>query len=371
MSCNITTRKTDKSILFNIIDYDEGGKRIATGVSVKVDASASLIAQARNRAAVILDDYINGKLKSRDNRNIRLDEFAKVFFRNTSDKGQTLYQKKLAFDKLRKKVGNVRVTDLGNVQIDSLKKHMQELTYENKDKEIKRQNTDTTINKTLTKLKTIFKWGMANNGPLEFLRVNPFADKGVMISKPVKLEVGILTAQNVVKIKNHMATREGLVMRLIWWMAYKYGARRSEIMNLRKNQIDWEAGKDRKGIIRMKNWKTGEPISAPIFDDIRGMLMAVYDQAGEGEYIFQEDGIPLDHDKVSRRFHKIYYHHLGLKGIKPLHGSRHTIGTRYMEEGGDLFALQSWLGHATIESTKQYIHGKRLSLADDFENLTK
>ena len=57
----------------------------------------------------------------------------------------------------------------------------------------------------------------------------------------------------------------------------------------------------------------------------------------------------------------------GIERLKP-HLLRHTFATRYLEHGGDLYSLQSILGHTTLEMVKRYIHTTPRKMAVTFCN---
>lgn len=74
------------------------------------------------------------------------------------------------------------------------------------------------------------------------------------------------------------------------------------------------------------------------------------------------DGQPLTLCAVRQMFRKLK----GRSGIPRLHAHllRHTFATRYLENGGDVYALQQILGHTSLEMVKKYIHtipGKKVS----------
>ena len=48
------------------------------------------------------------------------------------------------------------------------------------------------------------------------------------------------------------------------------------------------------------------------------------------------------------------------------HLLRHTFATRYLENGGDMYALQQILGHTSLEMVKKYVHSTTRKIVPKF-----
>jgi integrase/recombinase XerC/integrase/recombinase XerD len=59
----------------------------------------------------------------------------------------------------------------------------------------------------------------------------------------------------------------------------------------------------------------------------------------------------------------------GLERIYP-HLLRHTFATMYLENGGNIYSLQSILGHTSLEMVKRYLHMSRYAVLKDFDRFS-
>lgn len=81
---------------------------------------------------------------------------------------------------------------------------------------------------------------------------------------------------------------------------------------------------------------------------------------------------PITENTVKQLFRKLKKR-VGIPRIRA-HLLRHTFATRYLENGGDIYALQQILGHTTLEMVKKYVHTthrKTVSKFTDFSPLDR
>lgn len=74
----------------------------------------------------------------------------------------------------------------------------------------------------------------------------------------------------------------------------------------------------------------------------------------DGEVVFvNADGGPITHNTIKMLFVRLRQRS-GLPRLHP-HLLRHTFATTYLMAGGDVFSLQTILGHTTLEMTRRYV----------------
>ena len=146
----------------------------------------------------------------------------------------------------------------------------------------------------------------------------------------------------------------------IFLMAAQTGLRRSELLGLRWNDVDFEARtlSVRRALVRLSSGecdlsppKSGRGRSLDLFPETIELLRELQNcHSGNGDFVYgKSDGSPLDPDVVTRAFGRTA-RAAGFDGLR-FHDLRHTHASLLLKEGVHPKVVSERLGHASIEIT--------------------
>jgi integrase/recombinase XerD len=164
----------------------------------------------------------------------------------------------------------------------------------------------------------------------------------------------VFSKDEVMQIFN--ATKNGK-HKLILWMVYSCGLRRSEVVNIRLTDLDTERGtlhiREGKGKVdRMV------PISPKIWEKIRSYIKSYK----PSEYLFEgQGGGKYSVESVYNVFKKSL-RSAGIGKEVGIHSLRHSYATHLHEGGLDIRFIQELLGHKSTRTTEIYTHVSRRDL---------
>ncbi|RLD70596.1 MAG: hypothetical protein DRI87_08105 [Bacteroidetes bacterium] len=158
-----------------------------------------------------------------------------------------------------------------------------------------------------------------------------------------------------------------IVIPVILRILYSCGLRISEAVNLQNRNVDLK-----EGILKIKDSKFGKdrlvPMSQSMVHICRQYYQVLHNYSSIDDYFFMKSNRqPLTRDNVYRRFREILWESgisHGGKGSGPrLHDLRHTYAVhvlkRAVDRGIDVYCalpiLSTYLGHASVEATSQYV----------------
>jgi len=158
-------------------------------------------------------------------------------------------------------------------------------------------------------------------------------------------EVGMLLQQPDV------STPRGLRDRAMLELLYATGLRVSELVALRRGDLNFDLG-----LVRCVGKGSKErivPVGAPALEAVRAHLDFRRDAA---PFLFLGNkGQPLTRVAFWRIIAR-YARHCGLRATVSPHTLRHSFATHMLEGGADLRTIQELLGHADIATTQIYTH---------------
>lgn len=98
-----------------------------------------------------------------------------------------------------------------------------------------------------------------------------------------------------------------------------------------------------------------ESDSSEVLYSAKSVINMIPKNIWRGNALFVKDDLtPIKQNTVKQMFRKLKVS-ADIPRLHP-HLLRHTFATRYLEAGGDIYSLQSILGHTSLEMVKKYVH---------------
>ena len=221
-------------------------------------------------------------------------------------------------------------------------------------------DASTTVNRKISSLKTYYKFllreGYIDNNPT--LKLTLIKKKKKLPSFVEKDNMNTLF-DNIEFSEDYVGARDKLILS----MFYNTGMRRSELINLTVDDIDYY-----KKTIKVLGKRSKErliPLSDNMVKNITHYLTVRNDLfLNDNKFLFlTEKGKQLYPKAVYRIVNK-YLNYVTNIDKKSPHVLRHTFATHMLNNGADLNAIKELLGHANLSATQIYTH-------NTFEKLKK
>lgn len=178
-------------------------------------------------------------------------------------------------------------------------------------------------------------------------------DKLVRPAKPFQLPK-VLSESEVTDIIN---AAPNLKHKSILSLIYSAGLRRSEVLNLKKIDVD-----SKRMVILIRHAKGMKDRNVPLSPVILEMLRTYYKKYKPKEYLFEGQ---YGGQYSERSLNKLFKNAAAIGGIKKsvnLHMLRHSYATHLLECGTNLRHIQELLGHRSPKTTQIYTHVSREQL---------
>ncbi|HLP71874.1 MAG TPA: site-specific tyrosine recombinase/integron integrase [Bacteroidales bacterium] len=145
--------------------------------------------------------------------------------------------------------------------------------------------------------------------------------------------------------------------KLLLWIIYSCGLRRSEVINIRLDDID-----RKRNIIHIREGKGGVDRIVPVPDKLWQKLDEYVGSYSPKDYLFEgQYGGRYSSESVYNVF-KNALSNAGIKKEVGVHSLRHSYATHLHENGLDIRYIQELLGHKSTRTTEIYTHVSRRNL---------
>ncbi len=210
-------------------------------------------------------------------------------------------------------------------------------------------NENKSVNRKLSSLRSFYRWlkkesqidvnpMLKISGPKNSKRLPSFAKESELLSE--KLDLVFSTDFN------------GIRDRLIFEFFYQTGMRLSELVQLKKSDINNDTIK----VLGKRNKERIIPISKELNEQIVNYNQYILKLNIESPYFF----VLNNGNKVYPKFvyRKINYYLSGVTNLDKCspHVLRHTFATHMLNNGAGLETLKDLLGHANLSATQIYTH---------------
>jgi integrase/recombinase XerC len=219
--------------------------------------------------------------------------------------------------------------------------------------------SNASINRKVSSLKSFYKFLLKTKQ----IDTSPLL-KHKALKAPKKIQIPF-SEKELDMVLNQLMYKEGFEGvrdKLIVDLFYTTGIRRTELINLKIQNVDL-SNKTIK-VIGKRNKERIIPILTIIEEQIKKYLSerSSIQEVKESEYFFLlSNGVKLN-DSFVYRLINYYFSNVSEKVKKSPHILRHTFATHLLNNGADINSVKELLGHSSLASTQVYTHNSLAEL---------
>lgn len=221
------------------------------------------------------------------------------------------------------------------------------------------------VNRKIASLKAFYKFLLKTKQ----IEVSPLLKhKSLKTPKKIQIPFSEKELDNVLHLLKYENDFEGIRNKLIIDLFYTTGIRRTELIHLKMNNIDFSNQTIK--VLGKRNKERIIPILPIILQQFNVYLTerAYLEQIKDNEYFFLTlKGIKMN-DSLVYRLINHYFSNVSEKVKKSPHILRHTFATHLLNNGADLNSVKELLGHSSLASTQVYTHNNLAELKKVYGN---
>lgn len=218
---------------------------------------------------------------------------------------------------------------------------------------IEREYSNSTIRRKIHSLSSFYKYALE----MEYIEKNPMLPiHAPKLEERIPVYISASDLKKLLEAPKKYARFDSHVNRdraMISLLAYT-GGRKSEIMNLNWNDIDFK-----EQIVHIRKGKGKKDREVPLIEPLAIALLDYYNERHPSlnDAILLSDNNRRMSSSDFQNLFRRYLRKCGLskKGYSP-HKCRHAFATLLYQNGVDILTIQKILGHSDLNSTKIYTH---------------
>ena len=225
--------------------------------------------------------------------------------------------------------------------------------------------SNSSVNRKISSLKSFYKFLLKTKQ----IEISPLL-KHKSLKTPKKIQIPF-SENELNEVLNHFKYSEGFEGvrdKLIIDLFYTTGIRRTELINLKIQNVDFQNNTIK--VLGKRNKERILPILPIVLKQISDYLLERFklESSKDPEYFF----LMLKGDKLNDSFVyrliNYYFSNVSEKVKKSPHILRHSFATHMLNNGADLNSVKELLGHSSLASTQVYTHNSLAELKKVYSN---
>lgn len=220
-----------------------------------------------------------------------------------------------------------------------------------------------TINRKVSSLKSFYKFLQKTKQ----IEISPLVKhKALKIAKRVQVPFSEVEIEKVMKSDSEIQSFESVRNKLIVELLYSTGMRRSELIQLKINDIDFSNQVVK--VLGKRNKERFIPLLKSVKSSLQEYLVYRNEIETEESYLLLTKKGKKTYDTLVYRIINNYFSSVSSKIKKSPHVIRHSFATHLLNEGADLNSVKELLGHSSLASTQVYTHSSLGKLKEVYNN---
>ena len=209
-----------------------------------------------------------------------------------------------------------------------------------------------TINRKVSSLNSFYRFLQK----IKSIENNPLAKhKALKIAKKVQIPFSQKEMEAVIGSLEGKVDFESVRNKLIVELFYSTGMRRSELIHINMNDIDFV--NETVKVLGKRNKERYIPLLKSVQETLKKYVEFREEINTKQSYLFLTKKGKIIYDTLVYRVINNYFSSVSSKVKKSPHILRHTFATHLLNEGADLNSVKELLGHSSLASTQVYTHG--------------